>query len=441
MSEAHEQINDDAFLEYGLQTGKSNDSLPRTRPSSLSSSKFDLSILEVDHVPVASDIFDPNLDSDEADFEEDSPYPEVRSAVANFDDDTMPASTIRAWVLGIIGAIVLPGVNQFFYFRYPGIVIGSLVAQLAMFPIGRAWARVMPSVKIFGHSLNDGPFTIKEHVLVTIMAGVGATSAYATDIVAVQRVYYGQRYNFSYGWLLVMSTQLIGFSMGGIARRFLVSPPSMSIKLFGYKSGLGFSLLSFDWNQIAFIGSPLATPWWAEANIVVGFIFFFWILTPIFYYTGSWHSQYLPMSSRLPYDNMGKVYNVTAILTEDATIDLEAFRNYSPLYLSITFVMSYALSFMAITSMITHTMLYFWKPIKVQFGRSLREQPDIHARLMSNYRQAMGQAMQFTGDIKLSHYMKIIVATVIAGTVQLGVQSWMFSHIPQPTDDHRITEV
>ena len=29
-------------------------------------------------------------------------------------------------------------------------------------------------------------------------------------------------------WMLVMSTQLIGFSIGGIARRFLVAPPSMS---------------------------------------------------------------------------------------------------------------------------------------------------------------------------------------------------------------------
>lgn len=29
-------------------------------------------------------------------------------------------------------------------------------------------------------------------------------------------------------WMLVMSTQLIGFSIGGIARRFLVTPPSMS---------------------------------------------------------------------------------------------------------------------------------------------------------------------------------------------------------------------
>ena len=50
----------------------------------------------------------------------------------------------------------------------------------------------------------------------------------------------------------------------------------------------------------------------------------------------------------------------------------------------------------------------------------------------------MMQALQFTSDFKLGHYMKIphrtmfwcqIVATVVAGTVQLGVQAWMFSNI------------
>lgn len=60
------------------------------------------------------------------------------------------------------------------------------------------------------------------------MGGVGAASAYATDIVAVQRVFYNQNYSFLYQWMLVMSTQLIGFAMGGIGKRFLVSPPSMS---------------------------------------------------------------------------------------------------------------------------------------------------------------------------------------------------------------------
>jgi hypothetical protein len=82
-------------------------------------------------------------------------------------------------------------------------------------------------VKIFGVSLNPGPFTVKEHVLITIMASVGAGSAYATDIVAVQRVFYSQTRSFAYQWMVVMSTQLIGFSICGLARRFLVAPPSM----------------------------------------------------------------------------------------------------------------------------------------------------------------------------------------------------------------------
>ena len=51
---------------------------------------------------------------------------------------------------------------------------------------------------------------------------------------------------------------------------------------------------------------------------------------------------------------------------------------------------------------------------------------------------AMAQALQFSSDFKLGHYMKIppramftsqVVATIIAGTVQLGVQTWMFENI------------
>ena len=50
----------------------------------------------------------------------------------------------------------------------------------------------------------------------------------------------------------------------------------------------------------------------------------------------------------------------------------------------------------------------------------------------------MGQALTFVNDLKFGHYMKIpprpmffcqVVATVIAGTVQLGVQAWLFSNV------------
>jgi OPT family oligopeptide transporter len=59
---------------------------------------------------------------------------------------------------------------------------------------------------------------------------------------------------------------------------------------------------------------------------------------------------------------------------------------------------------------------------------------------------SMAQALTFTSDFKLGHYMKIpprpmfwaqIVATAIAGTVQLGVQAWMFTNIPDMCAKHQ----
>ena len=47
--------------------------------------------------------------------------------------------------------------------------------------MGKAWARFIPNVSLFGVKLNPGPFTIKEHVITTIMASVAASSAYAVS--------------------------------------------------------------------------------------------------------------------------------------------------------------------------------------------------------------------------------------------------------------------
>ena len=174
--------------------------------------------------------------------------------------------------------------------------------------------------------------------------------------------------------------------------------------MFGYSYGMGMSLITFDWAQIAYNGSPLATPWWAAANVGAGFVvsgfgshpgvvspysrqLFFWILTPALYYTNTWYSKYMPISSRGSYDNTGQTYNVSMILTPDSTLDLAAYEAYSPLFLSTTFALSYGLSFASITATLMHTFLYFRKQIWVQSRRSMSEQPDIHARLMSKYPQ------------------------------------------------------
>ena len=78
-----------------------------------------------------------------------------------------------------------------------------------------------------------------------------------------------------------------------------IAPENVVVnQLFGYYSGLGMSLITFDWSQIAYIGSPLATPWWASANVAAGFVIFFWIVTPILHYTNTWYAKYMQISSR-----------------------------------------------------------------------------------------------------------------------------------------------
>ena len=39
--------------------------------------------------------------------------------------------------------------------------------------------------------------------------------------------------------------------------------------------------MTFDWAQIAYIGSPLLTPWWAAANVVGGLVIVMWVIAPI----------------------------------------------------------------------------------------------------------------------------------------------------------------
>jgi hypothetical protein len=53
------------------------------------------------------------------------------------------------------------------------LTIGYVVAQILLFPIGKAWEK-LPELRIgtkrFGFRLNPGKFTIKEHALIVIVS-------------------------------------------------------------------------------------------------------------------------------------------------------------------------------------------------------------------------------------------------------------------------------
>ena len=161
---------------------------------------------------------------------EDSPYPEVRAAVPNYDDD-VPANTVRAWVLGLSLAAMGASVNTIFSLRQPVISLGTIVAQLLSYFLGVAWAKFIPShqLSIFGLRWNTNPgcFNFKEHSLIVIMANVSFGTAYATDIILAQVSFFKQNFGIPFQLLLVISTQSLGYGIAGLMRNFLVYPSAM----------------------------------------------------------------------------------------------------------------------------------------------------------------------------------------------------------------------
>lgn len=396
---------------------------------------------------------------------EDSPYPEVRASVSNTDDPEMPALTFRAWFVGLLLCIIGAALNMFFTLRYPAPYVSPLILLLLAFPIGKTMAYILPirswfipsNIPLIGgqeFSFNPGPFNIKEHVLVYIMANVAINPPYGMNIIIVADKKYHYPLGVGFTFLLLLATQITGFALAGICRRFLVWPASLIWpanlvtctllntlhaeddemegggitrfkffiyaaplaflyyflpgflftglsyfgficwivpnnlvvnQLFGSVTGLGMSFINFDWNQIAYIGSPLMVPWWAEVHIFIGFVFFYWILVPIIYYNDIWKTGHLPLASNTAWDRFASPYDIDRVITPDMALNVTAYEDYSPLYLSATYAMTYLIAFMLSTAILVHTFLYHGRAMWNGLRKTKTEDEDIHAKLMRNY--------------------------------------------------------
>lgn len=211
------------------------------------------------------------------------------------------------------------------------------------YPLGNLCARHVPQRRFLGLDTSPGPFSIKEHILIGVLAHSGNGAAYASDILAVLSLYMNRELHALAGITLLLTTQLIGFGLSGLLQDLLVKPESMiwpnslvtanmyqtlhrrqgddgNLKFFlavfgttflyqflpgwvaptltsipllclvsdsaplrilgsGY-DGFGFLDFSFDWSAIGQSG-PLYTPSWALACYFAGLAGMMWVLTPI----------------------------------------------------------------------------------------------------------------------------------------------------------------
>ncbi|WPH02280.1 Hypothetical protein R9X50_00513600 [Acrodontium crateriforme] len=401
---------------------------------------------------------------------EDSPYPEVRAVVRNYDED-VPASTFRAWFIGMLMTTVISGVNALFYLRYPSIVVTSYVVQLISYPMGLLMARFLPNrvFSLFGFkfNLNPGPFNVKEHIIIVAMANAayGGGTGYFVDTVVTLRSFY-KISSFSWGFniMFALSTQCLGFGLAGMVRKWLVEPAAMIwpaalvnvgfmyalhdhkpadpavtngwsmtrfkwfmimmvvmfcwewfpyyiipafsyfawitwIKpesyivntLFGQVGGisLGFPFTGFtlDWANInSFYNSPLIAPWHAMGNTAVGIVFFLWILVPALHFSGVWYAEYLPINANKIWDNTASRYNISRILTPEHIVDPAKYNDYSPLYLSTSFAVTYGTAFATIAALVSHTYLYHGQEIWNRWKAARGELDDVHMKIMRKYK-------------------------------------------------------
>ncbi|PRQ53003.1 putative oligopeptide transporter, OPT superfamily [Rosa chinensis] len=395
-----------------------------------------------------------------------SPVEQVRLTVTNDDDPTLPVWTFRMWFLGLLSCALLSFLNQFFAYRTEPLIITQITVQVATLPIGHFMARILPTTKFripgLGSevSLNPGPFNIKEHVLITIFANAGSAfgsgSAYAVGIVNIIKKFYFRKITFLASWLLIITTQVLGYGWAGLLRKYVVEPAHMwwpstlvQVSLFralhekeekgdqrisrakfflialicsftwyafpGYlfttltsiswvcwifsKSvtaqqigsgmrGLGVGAITLDWTAVAsFLFSPLVCPFFAIANVFVGYALIIYIVIPIAYWgLDSYDAQKFPIFSSHLFTAAGQRYDIPAIVNDKFQLDIAKYEEQGRIHLSTFFALTYGFGFATIASTLTHVGLFYGREIMDRYRASYQGKDDIHTRLMRKYK-------------------------------------------------------
>ncbi|CAM6099874.1 unnamed protein product [Calypogeia fissa] len=153
-------------------------------------------------------------------------------------------------------------------------------------------------------------------------------------------------------------------------------------------SGLGLGAIGIDWATVSsFLGTPLATPWFAIANIAVGYFIVMYIITPLAYFMNVYNAKNFPIFSSSLFRSTGETYDVEEIISSTFTLDLPKYEQYGRLHISTFFAMTYGVGFAALTCTITHVALFYGRNIWKLATRAARVKEDVHTKLMNGYSQ------------------------------------------------------
>ncbi|CAF1357550.1 unnamed protein product [Didymodactylos carnosus] len=148
-----------------------------------------------------------------------SPYEVVNTSVPIITDDKMPYLTFRTLFMGLLLTVIVSILSATFSFRRYPLNTDVVIFQLISMPLGQLMARLLPKKTFhlykWKFSLNNGPFNIKEHSLITAMLIANADTAYAIYQITALQIFFEEPISFAAGLFFVISSRMIGFGMAG----------------------------------------------------------------------------------------------------------------------------------------------------------------------------------------------------------------------------------
>ncbi|CAM8930566.1 unnamed protein product [Rhodiola kirilowii] len=169
-----------------------------------------------------------------------------------------------------------------------------------------------------------------------------------------------------------------------------LAPSSVLIQQVGSGlSGLGLGSFGVDWTVIAsYLGSPLASPWFATANIAVGFALVMYLMTPLTYFNNVYNAKNFPIYSNELFMANGTVYDTLGIINANFEIDKAKYAEAGQVHLSTFFAMTYGLGFATLSATLVHIFIFHGNDMMRQAKGAFKGgKIDVHTKLMQKYKQ------------------------------------------------------
>nr|GME00325.1 oligopeptide transporter 4-like [Ipomoea batatas] len=153
-------------------------------------------------------------------------------------------------------------------------------------------------------------------------------------------------------------------------------------------NGLGLGALTLDWSTVAsFLFSPLICPFFAIANVFVGYVMIMYVVIPISYWgLNVYSAKNFPIYSSDLFTAQGQEYDISTIVNKEFELDIDQYVKQGRIHLSTFFTLTYGFGFATIASTITHVALFYGREIYDRYRASSKGKMDIHTKLMKNYK-------------------------------------------------------